>query len=492
MAEELYAILDTSKGPITIQLFPNHAPKTVRNFVELAEGTREWTDPTTGKQDRRQAVRRAGLPPRDPGLHDPGRRPARLRHGRPRLQVRRRDPPRAAVRPPVPAGDGERRDSGRPRHERLPVLHHRQQAASPQPQAHDLRRGRRRGQPRGRRCDRQRADRSRRPAGRAGRARSRSRSSGASPSPGRDRPEHRADDRSHRSRPAPARLRTTSVPTCYRHPDRETYVRCQRCNRPICPECQIPAAVGVQCPDDVREGNKSVRQARTTLGGVARGAGTPVTIAILAITVVVSALAELGMRGIGDELAMVPGSRPTRSASSTGSTTACSLSALVHGELDPPRGEHVLALGARLAARAAARPGRDSSALYVVGAVGGSAASYALNYPIVDGQFLFSSVGASGAIFALLGAMLPVMRGCSATYARCSCCSRSTHSSAFQFPQIDWKAHLGGLARRAVPRRRARVRAAGAAEPGPGRRVRASRSLVVAAVVIVRTAQLTG
>jgi len=47
VAEELFATLDTSKGPITIQLFQNHAPKTVRNFVELAEGTREWTDPTT-------------------------------------------------------------------------------------------------------------------------------------------------------------------------------------------------------------------------------------------------------------------------------------------------------------------------------------------------------------------------------------------------------------------------------------------------------------
>jgi len=47
VAEELYATLDTSKGPIVIQLFQNHAPKTVRNFVELAEGSREWTDPTT-------------------------------------------------------------------------------------------------------------------------------------------------------------------------------------------------------------------------------------------------------------------------------------------------------------------------------------------------------------------------------------------------------------------------------------------------------------
>jgi len=47
VAEELYATLDTSKGQIEILLFQNHAPKTVRNFVELAEGTREWTDPST-------------------------------------------------------------------------------------------------------------------------------------------------------------------------------------------------------------------------------------------------------------------------------------------------------------------------------------------------------------------------------------------------------------------------------------------------------------
>jgi peptidyl-prolyl cis-trans isomerase A (cyclophilin A) len=48
MAEETYAVLKTSYGDITVHLFPNHAPKTVRNFVELAEGTREWLDPRTG------------------------------------------------------------------------------------------------------------------------------------------------------------------------------------------------------------------------------------------------------------------------------------------------------------------------------------------------------------------------------------------------------------------------------------------------------------
>ena len=48
MAETLTATLQTSQGRVVIRLFPDHAPKTVRNFVELAEGGRQWTDPRTG------------------------------------------------------------------------------------------------------------------------------------------------------------------------------------------------------------------------------------------------------------------------------------------------------------------------------------------------------------------------------------------------------------------------------------------------------------
>lgn len=50
MAEELHVTLSTNRGDITLNLLPNHAPKTVRNFVELAEGAREWTDPNTGQK----------------------------------------------------------------------------------------------------------------------------------------------------------------------------------------------------------------------------------------------------------------------------------------------------------------------------------------------------------------------------------------------------------------------------------------------------------
>ncbi|MFG2882982.1 peptidylprolyl isomerase [Streptomyces sp. NPDC048297] len=48
MAEQLYATLKTNHGDIDIRLFPHHTPVTVRNFVELAEGRREWKHPGTG------------------------------------------------------------------------------------------------------------------------------------------------------------------------------------------------------------------------------------------------------------------------------------------------------------------------------------------------------------------------------------------------------------------------------------------------------------
>ena len=49
MTTTLTATLRTNQGPIVIRLLPDHAPRTVRNFVDLAQGDREWTDPRTGR-----------------------------------------------------------------------------------------------------------------------------------------------------------------------------------------------------------------------------------------------------------------------------------------------------------------------------------------------------------------------------------------------------------------------------------------------------------
>jgi peptidyl-prolyl cis-trans isomerase A (cyclophilin A) len=49
----VYATLKTSMGDIVIQLFEDKAPKTVANFIGLASGTKEWTDPKTGEKVKR-------------------------------------------------------------------------------------------------------------------------------------------------------------------------------------------------------------------------------------------------------------------------------------------------------------------------------------------------------------------------------------------------------------------------------------------------------
>jgi peptidyl-prolyl cis-trans isomerase A (cyclophilin A) len=49
MSDELTATLRTNRGTVVVRLFPDHAPKTVQNFVDLAEGNREWSDPRTRK-----------------------------------------------------------------------------------------------------------------------------------------------------------------------------------------------------------------------------------------------------------------------------------------------------------------------------------------------------------------------------------------------------------------------------------------------------------
>lgn len=74
---------------------------------------------------------------------------------------------------------------------------------------------------------------------------------------------------------------------CYRHPDRPTYIRCQRCGRPICGDCMISAAVGFQCPDCVAEFAKQTRQHEGPFGGTRSTNPRLTTIVLIAINVAV-------------------------------------------------------------------------------------------------------------------------------------------------------------------------------------------------------------
>jgi len=73
---------------------------------------------------------------------------------------------------------------------------------------------------------------------------------------------------------------------CYRHPEREAYISCQRCGRKICPDCMRDASVGFHCPECVAEAAKSVRAPRTLAGGTVSASEGIVSKSLIGINVV--------------------------------------------------------------------------------------------------------------------------------------------------------------------------------------------------------------
>lgn len=76
---------------------------------------------------------------------------------------------------------------------------------------------------------------------------------------------------------------------CYRHPDRQSFILCQRCGRTICTQCQTPAAVGVHCPECVREQRGSMPRVKprvvTNVTSIAQSGGPVVSYALMGVTV---------------------------------------------------------------------------------------------------------------------------------------------------------------------------------------------------------------
>lgn len=96
---------------------------------------------------------------------------------------------------------------------------------------------------------------------------------------------------------------------CYRHTGREAYIRCQRCDRVICPDCMRPAAVGFQCPDCVARGARETRSGRTAYGG-ARSDNPALTSVVLIATNLAVWVAVLLTGGAASRLVDALGLRP--------------------------------------------------------------------------------------------------------------------------------------------------------------------------------------
>jgi membrane associated rhomboid family serine protease len=93
-----------------------------------------------------------------------------------------------------------------------------------------------------------------------------------------------------RSAAEPGKPGVPAPSQCFRHPERDTYLRCSRCERPICTDCMIQAAVGFHCPECVHEDNRTVREVRTVAGGPVHQRQGVVTGSLIAVCVVMFGL----------------------------------------------------------------------------------------------------------------------------------------------------------------------------------------------------------
>lgn len=241
--------------------------------------------------------------------------------------------------------------------------------------------------------------------------------------------------------------RTPAGPSvCPRHPDRESYVTCQRCGRPTCPECQRPAAVGIQCVDCVAAAARSHPQAKTIFGGQVTDGRPLVTYAIIGVCAVVYLLQRVDP-SVTTRFAFMPAlgwTEPWRFITA----------AFLHS---PSTYFHVLinmfalwSLGTYLEPLL----GRARfAALYLISGVGGqvSVALLAgaptiakLNLGIDEG-WLTPVVGASGAIFGVFGALLVLNRHLGRSSSALYLTLAINAAFGFLYPGISWQAHLGGF-----------------------------------------------
>jgi membrane associated rhomboid family serine protease len=89
-------------------------------------------------------------------------------------------------------------------------------------------------------------------------------------------------------------------PTCVRHPDRPTGLRCVRCERPACPECLREASVGYQCVDCVNAGRMQPARRPVTIAGAELGSRLVVVPILIAINVAVFVLTAYQAQSVAD------------------------------------------------------------------------------------------------------------------------------------------------------------------------------------------------
>lgn len=223
----------------------------------------------------------------------------------------------------------------------------------------------------------------------------------------------------------------TGAPGCYRHPERQTLISCNRCGRPTCPECMRTAAVGHQCVDCVQAAARNVPQPVTVSGGVARSGVPVLTYALIAVNVAVFVLQAVSP-GLQAKLAL------WSPAVAGGELYRLGSSAFIHYGLlhllfnmgalfvvGPPLERHLGRL--------------RFAALYALSALGGSVVVYLFS-PLNS-----ATGGASGAVFGLFGATFVLAKRLNLDVRGVVTLIAINMAITFTIPGISWQGHVGGL-----------------------------------------------
>lgn len=244
-------------------------------------------------------------------------------------------------------------------------------------------------------------------------------------------------------------------PTCYRHPDRETWIRCQRCERPICPDCMTSASVGFQCPHCVKEGNRGSRRHKTPYGGKRAADPRLTSFVLIGLNVIVWLMIRAnggGRSTLVDKLALLPSTSQRQLADGSIVTIRgvddgawWQLVTSVFAHVEP------LHIGFNMLALYFLGPMLENVlgrarflAVYLVSGVAGSAAVMLVSNP--NGQTL----GASGAIFGLMGALAVITLKVGGQVQQILMWIGLNLVLTFTIGGISWQGHIGGLVGGAV------------------------------------------
>lgn len=240
--------------------------------------------------------------------------------------------------------------------------------------------------------------------------------------------------------PEPAPVEPVPPPACYRHPERAASVLCAHCDRPICTDCMMGASVGWQCPPCTAEGAKRSRQVPAfthtgpgRTGVVGSTNPTPVVLAIIAANVVVFVLEDFGRSGsviqrYALEPDLVHGGQYYRAFTAM----------WLHANFLHIFFNMITLLIVGPAVEVLLGKVRFLS-LYLIAGLGGSVGSYLL------GPRAELGLGASGAIMGVLGAYIVI--GLRRRLPVAPVVALLVLNVLIGFSgNIDWRAHLGGLA----------------------------------------------